>query len=349
MLKNTPIDGLELPETGVFLTRDPAGMVDGPNLYTYVIQNPWSSFDPLGLQTRKERARHGAALERFQNNSADFLEEIHGGQIRSHLPPHTVRQRFSWWGFMRRDLEQSTRQAAEMLYLLSTSREHRDELAYAIYMQGEADYAHDGWRGVFNRYNFVGIALGVWAGYDHVTGESLSSDERIIRGFQAFSSFVNTPLAVNQLAIRAGYLMERYPRLNPGNYRVDSASFYVGGANYSYHGFKFGKHLRNLKGDPPPGMSDPHAHHILFKKGMGTKQQALVEEGQNILRKAGIDPIFGPENLVWAPWRVSRQHGIETLEEVVGELRKLEASGGEYVDFVDLLDRLGRQAARRPN
>ncbi len=38
-------------ETGVFLTADPAGFVDGPNLYTYVKQNPWTSFDPEGLAT----------------------------------------------------------------------------------------------------------------------------------------------------------------------------------------------------------------------------------------------------------------------------------------------------------
>ena len=36
-------------ETGVFLTRDPAGFIDGPNVYTYVRQNPWTMFDPLGL------------------------------------------------------------------------------------------------------------------------------------------------------------------------------------------------------------------------------------------------------------------------------------------------------------
>ena len=36
-------------ETGEFITRDPAGFVDGPNLYTYVRQNPWTSFDPEGL------------------------------------------------------------------------------------------------------------------------------------------------------------------------------------------------------------------------------------------------------------------------------------------------------------
>lgn len=36
-------------EAGVFITRDPAGFVDGPNVYTYVRQNPWTFFDPLGL------------------------------------------------------------------------------------------------------------------------------------------------------------------------------------------------------------------------------------------------------------------------------------------------------------
>ena len=36
-------------DANVFITRDPAGFVDGPNVYTYVTQNPWSAFDPLGL------------------------------------------------------------------------------------------------------------------------------------------------------------------------------------------------------------------------------------------------------------------------------------------------------------
>lgn len=37
------------PETGTFITRDPAGFVDGPNVYGYVRQNPWTKFDPHGL------------------------------------------------------------------------------------------------------------------------------------------------------------------------------------------------------------------------------------------------------------------------------------------------------------
>ena len=39
-------------ETGTFITRDPAGFIDGPNLYTYVVQNPWSKFDPEGLSRK---------------------------------------------------------------------------------------------------------------------------------------------------------------------------------------------------------------------------------------------------------------------------------------------------------
>ena len=41
------------------------GFVDGPNLYTYVVQNPWTKFDPEGLQslddTRKERVTYQTA------------------------------------------------------------------------------------------------------------------------------------------------------------------------------------------------------------------------------------------------------------------------------------------------
>ncbi len=36
-------------ETGTFLTRDPIGYEDGPNVYCYVHCNPITKFDPLGL------------------------------------------------------------------------------------------------------------------------------------------------------------------------------------------------------------------------------------------------------------------------------------------------------------
>jgi RHS repeat-associated protein len=36
-------------ETGEFISRDPMGFIDGPNVYAYTRQNPWSGFDPEGL------------------------------------------------------------------------------------------------------------------------------------------------------------------------------------------------------------------------------------------------------------------------------------------------------------
>ena len=36
-------------EAGVFISRDPLGFVDGPNVYCYVRQNPWTGWDPEGL------------------------------------------------------------------------------------------------------------------------------------------------------------------------------------------------------------------------------------------------------------------------------------------------------------
>jgi RHS repeat-associated protein len=39
------------PSTGTFLTRDPLGFKAGLNNYTYVHQNPWTHFDPEGLDS----------------------------------------------------------------------------------------------------------------------------------------------------------------------------------------------------------------------------------------------------------------------------------------------------------
>jgi len=76
-------------------------------------------------------------------------------------------------------------------------------------------------------------------------------------------------------------------------------------------------------------MVDPHAHRILFKKGLGEAQQELVEEGQMIPRNVCIGPILGAENLVWAPWRAAEQHGIGSLADVRNKLRELDSMGGD--------------------
>jgi len=109
----------------------------------------------------------------------------------------------------------------------------------------------------------------------------------------------------------------------------------------------FGKYLRGLIGDPPTDMKNPHAHHILFKKSLGEDQQKFVQEGQEILRKYGIDPIIGKENLVWAPNRIAGQHSIAALENVVNQLKAVDAAGADLDDIIEILEDLGKQAASR--
>ena len=108
----------------------------------------------------------------------------------------------------------------------------------------------------------------------------------------------------------------------------------------------FGTYLKNISGEPPTDMINPHAHHILFKTGNGLAQQALVEEGQAILRSYGIDPIVGPENLVWAPNAITGQHNYSALEKVVNGLKELDGVG-EYDDIVNFLKDMGQIASSR--
>ena len=107
----------------------------------------------------------------------------------------------------------------------------------------------------------------------------------------------------------------------------------------------FGKYLRTIAGEPPANMVNPHAHHILFKTGSGEAQQALVKEGQELLRKYGIDPIVGAENLTWAPNRIAGQHNVDRLQHVVNKLKEVDAFGGTKEKMTDMLRLLGEEAA----
>ncbi|MEG7355566.1 AHH domain-containing protein [Bacillus sp. 0209A] len=109
----------------------------------------------------------------------------------------------------------------------------------------------------------------------------------------------------------------------------------------------YGAYLKKNIGNPPSDMYDPHAHHIVFKKGNGKAQKELVKEGQDILREYDIDPILGLENLVWAPNRVKGQHGIEALRNVVENIKKVRDAGGDRDDMVEMLEKLGDIAKRR--
>jgi RHS repeat-associated protein len=62
-------------ETGTFISRDPLGFVDGPNVYCYVRQNPWTHWDPEGLALEKAERE---ALEKDYEQAASRYKAIGG-------------------------------------------------------------------------------------------------------------------------------------------------------------------------------------------------------------------------------------------------------------------------------
>ena len=111
--------------------------------------------------------------------------------------------------------------------------------------------------------------------------------------------------------------------------------------------FNFGAYLKAQIGDAPAGIFDPHAHHILFKDGIGLAQKVLVRQGQALLRQFDIDLIYGLENLVWAPNHVVGQHSGATLRHTVDTLRQVRDAGGTRSDMVEALRKLGELASQR--
>ncbi|MDP1562755.1 MAG: Hint domain-containing protein [Pirellulaceae bacterium] len=105
----------------------------------------------------------------------------------------------------------------------------------------------------------------------------------------------------------------------------------------------FGAHLKRLLGHGPPDeMVRAHAHHILFKSGLGLGQRQLVAEGMEILIRHGIDPVYGLKNLVWAP-NIAGQHAMPALKRVLDALRNADRRGTDAV--WEALRKLGEQAA----
>jgi hypothetical protein len=110
-------------------------------------------------------------------------------------------------------------------------------------------------------------------------------------------------------------------------------------------GDKFwGAYLRKLKGEPPTGMTRPHAHHIVFKGDYSNwpEMQKILDKSREILKKHGIDYLEGSENLVWAP-NIKGQHTIPNAQKILNELIDADKIGTKAV--IDTLNDLGRRFA----
>jgi hypothetical protein len=85
------------------------------------------------------------------------------------------------------------------------------------------------------------------------------------------------------------------------------------------------------------GSSRPHGHHIVPQGRPGAAQEA-----QEILRKVGLDPIRGQENLVWAPdWGY-----LNTGEYAQQVLKRLQKAEQTKEGITKALERIARIVAR---
>ena len=70
-------------DTGTFITRDPLGFVDGPNMYAYVVQNPWTRFDPEGLSWLSLIAPDFQEIQHSISEASGGLNRALGAQSKS--------------------------------------------------------------------------------------------------------------------------------------------------------------------------------------------------------------------------------------------------------------------------
>ncbi len=99
----------------------------------------------------------------------------------------------------------------------------------------------------------------------------------------------------------------------------------------------WGKFFRKISGTSPPAWMKnlfPHAHHIVFRSGPAGARK-FIRSSQKILRDAGIDPIRGIENFVWAP---NKNHSVAAAKAVNDALKESVRRG---VPVAETLEKLG--------
>ncbi|WP_176087148.1 AHH domain-containing protein, partial [Clostridium acetobutylicum] len=108
--------------------------------------------------------------------------------------------------------------------------------------------------------------------------------------------------------------------------------------------FNFGNYLKKKRGNPPSGMSKPHAHHVAVKGNFSNRKkiiQTYAKYSSEVLKSVGIDPYYGIENIHWAP---NEGHSNRYIKAIAKEFYEVKKLGGNKDDFVnkilDIVDKL---------
>ncbi|MGK0183549.1 MAG: RHS repeat-associated protein, partial [Halioglobus sp.] len=76
-----------MPETGRWITRDPAGFADGPNLYAYVHGNPLKFCDLYGLTAREFAEAAGKSFAGGLKDMANGIKDLFTGTFNAFVDP----------------------------------------------------------------------------------------------------------------------------------------------------------------------------------------------------------------------------------------------------------------------
>jgi hypothetical protein len=88
----------------------------------------------------------------------------------------------------------------------------------------------------------------------------------------------------------------------------------------------WGAYFKKLSGtNPPEGMENPHAHHIIFKGEFANnpRMQAQLARSRAIADKYGIDPVYDKEALMWAQ---NSGHSVTNAKAVADRLTQADAA-----------------------
>lgn len=249
-------------ETGVWLSRDPAGFVDGPNLYAYVLQNPWTGWDPDGLKTVADYDSDLKSAETSYNNDrAKILANTKPGSDRN----RRLGALGKGYGDKRNKIVQSQTKIIESAAIIDEL--NKDEYGTTNPLSLDDDDAlHKTFRSNYDGYQ-LSSAIATEIAITYATAG-------IGRGVTAIIKAQRASLAAKTTAGAADNVIHVTPSgvaFPPGpKYQIPKHYVENPHRTGSYGEMVNGKYVERLRIDPPtpPGMKGPnHSHYHLDGKG----------------------------------------------------------------------------------